>query len=397
MTNEELLQAYRNGDKNAREMLIQRNIGIVQKYAGQLAGVFEYDDLVQEGSIGLMKAIDKFDQLLCIRFSTFAGHMAKWAMFRYMQTQTCQAKGISHKDVEKIRKLKKAITDLSIELCKEPSFKEIAEYTGYKKIEVERLITLMPDNRSIDAPIAGEEEDITLVDNLASSDELPDEPLYQYEIKKIIRSEVEHLSDKEKYVIKARYGFWGQVRTYEHMGEFLGITKQGVILKENAILKKLRKSKKIWQLGLEMQMEKITNFHHSIEKILVAKQQYYDMLWKTDVHPFYKWHKGLIYKKMRIKNNNSAGLPFDKEINSIEKTLDVIDRALFNMKDKDGYRIVKYRLNGLSEDQVKAKWPDIVDYLEREEAAIDFIIDKLSDNGICYNLKSSMPAPGNWF
>lgn len=226
----------------ARKKLIQSNlrlvVSIAKKYAGQ--GIL-FTDLVQEGSIGLIKAAERFDYKKGFRFSTYATWWIKQTIIRAIANNSRAIRIPVHMG-DKIRNLKKAIIKLSVNLGREPNNDELAEYlkTTVKKIQNIKA-AIIKEPVSFDTPIA---QDLSLEDYIADSVEnMPNMRIEKIDFKKDIYNALNILSERERFIILNRFGL-GQrkIKTLEELGNILGFSKERIRQIETESLKKLRKS-----------------------------------------------------------------------------------------------------------------------------------------------------------
>ena len=232
----------------ARKKLIQSNlrlvISIAKRYTGQ--GLL-FMDLVQEGSLGLIKAAERFDYKKGFKFSTYATWWIKQTIIRAIANQSRSIRIPVHMG-DKIRTLKKAIVKLSVDLGREPDNKELADYlkTTVKKIELIKN-SIIKEPVSFETPVA---QDLSLEDYIA--DTIQNEPCYlaeKFDFKKDIKKSLGILSDRERFIILNRFGLENRKNmTLEQFGKILGFSKERIRQIEMESLKKLRKSPSVQYL-----------------------------------------------------------------------------------------------------------------------------------------------------
>lgn len=227
----------------AKKKLIQSNlrlvVSIAKKYIGQ--GVL-FMDLVQEGSLGLIKAAEKYDYSRELKFSTYATWWIKQAIIRAISNHSKTIRIPVHMN-DKIRKYKKTFLDLSLKNGHEPTEKEIAEVL---KINPKRIQTIkksmIKEPISLDTPVT---EDLSIQDYIADkSYKSPDFETIKHGLKKDICKILKTLDSREQNIIIHRFGLNGErVKTLEELGQILGFSKERIRQIENEALEKLRKDK----------------------------------------------------------------------------------------------------------------------------------------------------------
>ena len=226
----------------ARKKLIQANlrlvIAIAKRYIGH--GIL-FTDLLQEGSLGLIKAASRFDYKKGFKFSTYATWWIKQTIIRAIANSSRTIRIPVHMG-DKIRNLKKATIKLSVDLGREPTEEELAEYlrTTVKKIKLTKN-AIIKEPISFDTPVA---QDLSLEDYIADNVEnMPNRRIEIFDFKKDIYSALNILSDRERFIILNRFGLGGRkTKTLEELGNILGFSKERIRQIEAEGLKKLRKS-----------------------------------------------------------------------------------------------------------------------------------------------------------
>ena len=227
------------GDEDARRQLIESNLRLVVRIAkNYLTPEVSILDLIQEGNIGLMRAVAKYDFRKNVRFSTYASWWIKQAIVRSLSNKKRLIR-LPHRQEEKLRKINKVYNTLSQVLMREPTLVEIAEEIGLEENEVAVIINSSSSVASLDSSASTETG--SLHDMIEDMSFNPDRELMRKTIREDTLKLLDGLQEKEKQILLYRFSFMsGKRHTLKKIGDELGISPETVRQIEIRALKKLR-------------------------------------------------------------------------------------------------------------------------------------------------------------
>jgi len=230
------------GNAEARQKLIQSNLRLVVKIAHDFKGLgLPLVDLISEGNIGLMKAVEKFNPLKGAKFSSYAAWWIKQSMRRALSNQSRTIR-IPVQSAGKINKIKATRIKLTEDLGREPTDTEIANHLDFSERTVTALRLAELRTFSLQDPIQQGEDSVfqDIIPDAGAS--TPDEMLCDLEMLRRLKGLIDKLDDREKLILILRFGLDGaRPKTLEEVSRIIGRTRERVRQIQNQALKKLRK------------------------------------------------------------------------------------------------------------------------------------------------------------
>jgi RNA polymerase primary sigma factor len=249
----DLAARIRQGDREARALMINSNLRLVVAIAQDFANLgLPLLDVIAEGNVGLMTAVDRFDPAKGAKLSTYASWWIRQAIKRALSNQGKTIRLPVHLG-DKILKMRRVALQMSEELGRDPTDDELAEEIGIASEKIAQLKTVSIRPASLDAPVSDDE--LTEFGESVADEEAgtPFELLRDKDLHHEVGGLLEELDDREKKIISQRFGFDGGKRsTLQEIGRRLGVSRERIRQLENSALAKLRRalSQKEGAIGL---------------------------------------------------------------------------------------------------------------------------------------------------
>jgi len=237
-----LAAKIKRGKKDARDLMIRSNLRLVVKIAHDYSGLgLPLLDLISEGNIGLMKAVERFDPNKGGKLSTYGSWWIKQSMKRALANQAKTIRLPVHL-VDKIGKMRRAAIKLSEKLGRDPTDVELGKELGISSAKVSELRTVSIRPASLEAPI-GEDETTEFGEIIGDENALdPFETLKDKSTKQDITALLHKLDEREQLILRHRFALdGGKEQTLEEIGAALGVTRERIRQVQNIALRKLRK------------------------------------------------------------------------------------------------------------------------------------------------------------
>ena len=238
-----LARRIKKGDQEARHKMVRSNLRLVVKIARDYSNFgLPLLDLISEGNIGLMKAVERFDPQKGGKLSTYGAWWIKQSIKRALANQSKTIRLPVHL-VDKIAKLRRVSNQLTEELGREPSDLELAEEVGMAEAKVAALKSAAIRPTSLDQPIS--DDDSTALGDIIGDDQAfdPYEILRDKDLRDEVGDLLDVLDDRERKIINSRFGLDGQKsKTLEEVGVKFGVTRERIRQLQNIALRKLRRA-----------------------------------------------------------------------------------------------------------------------------------------------------------
>lgn len=227
------------GDKEARETLIHANLRLVISVAKRYANRgLDLSDLIQEGNIGLLKAVEKYDYTMGFKFSTYATWWIRQTITRAISDQARIIRLPVHMN-ESVKRYKRLFIEFVTQNDREPTDEEMMKLMKISRATLREITLCMSDASSLDVPV-GEDGDGTMGDFISDGTNSTEDTVMAQFLAEDVKRVLETLSPREAEVIIMRFGFAGRLYTLEEAGVKLGVTRERVRQIESKALRKLR-------------------------------------------------------------------------------------------------------------------------------------------------------------
>jgi len=229
------------GNKKARESLINSNLRLVVKIAIQYyKPKYNLMDLIQEGNIGLIIAVDKFNHKKKLRFSTYSSWWIKHFITRSILKKEFHI-NMPLRKVELLFKLEKSIYNLFHKLDRVPNVEELVKDLGVRAEKIKEIMNYSSPVLSLDSNIGGQDSDMSLMDIISSKDFQPDEIIFNQYLLEYELNILRKLVKRDADIIKYRYGFYnGKCLTLKDVAKIFGISPEAIRQIEIKTLKKIK-------------------------------------------------------------------------------------------------------------------------------------------------------------
>ena len=223
-----LAEAIGAGDPKAIQEMVRRNLKYVVTVANKYRGLgMSLQDLIEEGNIGLIQAAKRFDISKNVKFITYAVWWIKQAIIHSLAEQSGTVK-LPVKQVGKISKFNKKSQQMFQDMEREPTQSEVAKSLGYDDDEINSIMRAYRTHLSLDTPLKNDDHTLYL-DLLENQDLIPyDDQIMRDSLNEKVDQMLENLSEREAAILKMRFGFSGEVKTLEDIGQEIGLSRERV-------------------------------------------------------------------------------------------------------------------------------------------------------------------------
>ena len=223
-----LAKAIKQGDPKAVQEMVRRNLKYVVTVANKYRGFgMSLQDLIEEGNIGLMQAAKRFDVSRNVKFITYAVWWIKQAIIHSLAEQSGTVK-LPVKQAGKVSRFNKKSQEMCQDMEREPTQSEVAKSLGYNDDEINSIMRAYRTHLSLDTPLNNDEY-TPYLDLLENQDLIPyDDQIMQESLNKKVDQILEDLSEREATILKMRFGFSGEIKTLEEIGQKIGLSRERV-------------------------------------------------------------------------------------------------------------------------------------------------------------------------
>jgi RNA polymerase primary sigma factor len=223
-----LAEAIKQGDPKAVQEMVRRNLKYVVTVANKYRGFgMLLQDLIEEGNIGLIQAAKRFDVSRNVKFITYAVWWIKQAIIHSLAEQSGTVK-LPVKQAGKVTRFNKKSQQMFQDMEREPTQSEVANSLGYKDDEINSIMRAYRTHISLDTPLKNDEH-TPYLDLLENKNLIPyDDQIMQESLSEKVDQMLEDLSEREATILKMRFGFSGEVKTLEEIGQEIGLSRERV-------------------------------------------------------------------------------------------------------------------------------------------------------------------------
>ena len=223
-----LAEAIKQGDPKAIQEMVRRNLKYVVTVANKYRGFgMSLQDLIEEGNIGLIQAAKRFDVSRNVKFITYAVWWIKQAIMHSLAEQSGTVK-LPVKQAGKITKFNKKSQQMCQDMEREPTQSEVAKSLGYNDDEINSIMRAYRTHLSLDTPLKNDEH-TPYLDLLENENLIPyDDQIMRESLSEKVDQMLEDLSEREATILKMRFGFSGEVKTLEEVGQEIGLSRERV-------------------------------------------------------------------------------------------------------------------------------------------------------------------------